>query len=57
MECPYRVERNYANIDSYTTLFSYKPICKGVRLRPRHNMTCLLLPCPQHVTDVNVIVK
>ena len=53
---PYRVERNYANIDSSTTPFSYKPIWKGVRLRPRHKITCLLLPCPPHVTVVNVMV-
>ena len=52
----YRVERNYANIDNSTTLFSYKPICKGVRLRLRHSMTCLLLPCPPHVTEVTAIV-
>ena len=25
----YRVERNYANIVSSTTQFSYKPTCKG----------------------------
>ena len=52
----YRVERNYANIDSSTTPFSYKPICKGVRLRPRQKMTCLLLFSPPNVTDVTVIV-
>ena len=52
----YRVERNYANIDSSTTPFNYKPICKEVHLRPRHTMTCLLLPCPPNVTDVTVIV-
>ena len=40
------MERNYANIDSSTTPISYKPTCKGVRLRLRHQMTCLLLPRP-----------
>ena len=50
------MERNYANIDSSTTPFSYKPTCKGVRLRLRHQMTCLLLPRPPYETEVTVIV-
>ena len=52
----YRVERNYANIDSSTTPFSYKPTCRGVPLRLRHQMTCLLLPRPPYDTEVTVSV-
>ena len=34
LEDAYRVETNYTNIDSTTTAFSYKPICKGFVFDP-----------------------